>query len=67
MVQAPIFSGASGSPILSKRDGKFLGIIYGLVPGQQSFLYGIKGNVICAWIKQVLLQKDSPKSSQKKQ
>lgn len=67
IVQAPIFSGASGSPILSKKNGEFLGIIYASVPRQESFLYGVKGSTICAWIKQVLLEKDSSKSSQKKQ
>jgi hypothetical protein len=54
IVQAPVFSGASGSPIMSQNDGRFLGVIWGKVPGQESLLYAVKANTIRAWIKSIL-------------
>lgn len=54
IVQAPIFSGASGSPILSQNDGRFLGVIYASVPNQESLLYALKATTIRDWIKNIL-------------
>jgi len=63
IVQAPIFSGASGSPIMSQNDGRFLGIIYAGVPNQESLLYALKANTIKVWIKKSLfdmIQSEQP-------
>jgi len=56
IVQAPIFSGASGSPIMSQNDGRFLGVIFGSVPKQESLLYALKANIIRIWITKILLE-----------
>jgi hypothetical protein len=57
IVQAPIFSGASGSPLFSEESGQFIGVVFGKVPGQESFLYAIKIDSIQHWLQTVTLEK----------
>ena len=57
IVQAPVFFGSSGSPILSQMDGKFLGIIRAARRGQESLLYATKASSIRTWLKYVLYKK----------
>ena len=57
IVQAPVFSGASGSPILSQKDGHFLGVLFGTIPEQESFLYAVKASVLSAWIKDIIFKR----------
>lgn len=51
IVQAPVFSGSSGSPIWSQEDFRFLGVAFRKVTGQESLLYGIRANEIRKWIR----------------
>jgi len=57
IIQAPIFEGASGSPIFSGIDGRFLGIVYGKFRGQESLTLAINAEPIRAWIIEVLPEK----------
>jgi hypothetical protein len=55
--QGPIFNGASGSPVVSKRTGRILGIEYGAYRGQESLFLTVKVSRIKKWLREVLLEK----------
>jgi|GEM_PF-6757570 len=62
ILQAPVFSGASGSPVFSQEDGEFLGIVFGKVPNQESLLYAVKASKLVPWIKNLILDKNLRRS-----
>jgi hypothetical protein len=54
MIQAPALSGASGSPVISEKDNRFLGVAYSKIKGQESLFYAIKASEIESWIRKVI-------------
>lgn len=65
-IQAPIFSGASGSPVLSQRDGRFVGVVYATVPGQESLLYAVKASRVLDWVRTVIDEETPPTTPSEK-
>jgi hypothetical protein len=51
IVQSPIFNGASGSPIMSLKDGRFLGVVYGKFEAQESLLLAVSVNALKQWLR----------------
>jgi hypothetical protein len=56
ILQIPTFRGASGSPIFSRKTGRFVGVIRAIVgsknlaPSQESFGVGVRGDSVIQWL-----------------